>query len=132
MTFAIDSNIISYFLKQDSKIKSKLKTESQKENLFIIPPIVYYEVKRWLLEKQALSKMREFEKLCKMIPIGEMNRNIWDKASSLYVYARKMGKPADDADLLIAAFCVVNDYTLVTNNVRHFEFIKDLKYTNWK
>jgi predicted nucleic acid-binding protein len=37
-----------------------------------------------------------------------------------------------DGDYLIAAFCIVKDYTLVTGNTRHFERIDGLKYVNWK
>ena len=29
---------------------------------------------------------------------------------------QEQGKPIGDADVLIDAYCVVNDYTLVTNN----------------
>jgi len=36
-----------------------------------------------------------------------------------------------DADILIAAFCIVNGYTLVTDNVKHFENIAGLRLMNW-
>jgi len=35
------------------------------------------------------------------------------------------------ADILIAAFCIINGYTLVTNNEKHFRDIEELDYTNW-
>jgi hypothetical protein len=41
------------------------------------------------------------------------------------------GGAAKWADLFIAEYCVKNGFTLVTNNTKHFEIIKDLKYTNW-
>jgi tRNA(fMet)-specific endonuclease VapC len=37
-----------------------------------------------------------------------------------------------DADILIAAYCLVNDYTLVTNNTNDFNRIDGLKLVNWK
>ena len=43
-----------------------------------------------------------------------------------------MRKYALDSNILIAAFCIVHDYTLVTHNVRHFEGIRDLKVEDWK
>ncbi|MCL2089267.1 MAG: PIN domain-containing protein [Oscillospiraceae bacterium] len=132
MIYAIDSNIISYFLKKDEIIRNKIRTEIENDNYFIIPPIVYFEVKRWLVLKQANAQMREFERLCEKITIGEMNRFIWEKAIEIYVSTRKTGNVIDDSDVFIAAFCIVNDCELVTNNLRHFECIKDLKYINWK
>lgn len=132
MIYAIDSNIISYFLKKNEDIRSRVILETEKNNQFVIPPIVYFEVKRWLLEKQTTVQMREFEELCKRISVGEMDRSVWDKAVELYVSTRRKGTPVDDADLLIAAFCIVNDYVLVTNNTRHFAVIDTLQYVNWK
>jgi len=37
----------------------------------------------------------------------------------------------EDADLLIAVQCILNGYTLVTNNVKHFKDIDGLVIENW-
>jgi predicted nucleic acid-binding protein len=34
-------------------------------------------------------------------------------------------------DLFQAAFCLRHDYTLVTNNVKHFEHIPNLRFEDW-
>lgn len=36
-----------------------------------------------------------------------------------------------DADILIASYCIVNDYTLVTRNAKDFERVDGLKFVNW-
>ena len=61
-----------------------------------------------------------------------MNSLAWDEAARLYAVYRQKGESIEDADLFIAAFCIVNDYILVTNNIRHFEQIEGLKVDNWK
>ena len=43
----------------------------------------------------------------------------------------KSGQILDDADLFIAAICLINNWILVTNNEKHFQRIKDLKCENW-
>ena len=43
----------------------------------------------------------------------------------------KRGTPLDLADLEIASIAITNDFTLITNNVRHFERIPLLRYENW-
>jgi rRNA-processing protein FCF1 len=49
ITDALDINIISYFFKGNSKITAKMRLENSKENQFVIPPTVYFEVQNWLL-----------------------------------------------------------------------------------
>jgi len=44
---------------------------------------------------------------------------------------RKAGIKIDDFDLFIAATALVNDLTLVTNNLKHFERIEGLRIENW-
>jgi tRNA(fMet)-specific endonuclease VapC len=54
-----------------------------------------------------------------------------------FAYARirnhleSIGKPVGNNDLLIAAHAVTLGATLVTNNLREFERIPDLKVENW-
>jgi tRNA(fMet)-specific endonuclease VapC len=132
MIYALDSNIISYFLEKDAKIRERLTTETNTGNQFIMSTIVYFEVERWLLEKGAVKKHAEFKRMCHDIPPEEFNLDVWDTAAKLYVQIRKKGQPIDNVDLMIAAFCIANNYTLVTNNTRHFERINGLEFVNWK
>ena len=132
-TYALDTNIISYVLRNDEAVINRYRQEAGEGNEFAMLPIVYYEVSRWLMERNATKLQAEFSEMCANIPLIETSKEVWDTAASLYVHTRRMGKPVgSDADLLIAAFCLVNDCTLVTNNVRHFENIDGLKLVNWK
>ena len=133
MIYALDTNIISYLLKKDAQIQKHMAIAIDNEYEFVMIPIVYYEVSRWLLEKRAVRRQAEFNQMCEEMPLIETSKSVWDKAAALYVNTRRIGKSVGgDADLFIAAFCIVNDYTLVTNNTRHFENIDGLKLVNWK
>lgn len=44
---------------------------------------------------------------------------------------RALGTPIEDFDLLIAAAAYARDLTLVTDNVKHFQYIQGLKMENW-
>jgi predicted nucleic acid-binding protein len=95
--------------------------------------LVYYEISRWLLERNAKKLQAEFTEMCVEIPLLDTGKKVWDKAAALYVKTRRSGKSVgSDADLLIAAFCLESNCTLVTNNTRHFEHIDGLKLVNWK
>jgi len=52
-------------------------------------------------------------------------------AAAEYARLRKAGLTIGNADLFIAEYCIKNDFTLVTDNTKHFRNRKDLKYTNW-
>ncbi|HLE30000.1 MAG TPA: type II toxin-antitoxin system VapC family toxin [Anaerolineales bacterium] len=44
---------------------------------------------------------------------------------------RRQGAMLEDSDLMIAATALAHDYTLVTNNVTHFNRIANVKLENW-
>jgi predicted nucleic acid-binding protein len=63
--------------------------------------------------------------------MGIIDKEILEISISVYVDLRKQGLVIEDADILIAAYCIKNDCILVTNNTKHFENIKGLKIINW-
>jgi predicted nucleic acid-binding protein len=132
MIYALDSNIVSYMLKGDKTVQGRFLAEIESGNYYAIAPLVYYEVKRGLAFVKAEAKLREFAKLCSNGLMGEMDLPVWETAIGLYVSLRRQGKPMSDADLFIAAYCMANDYVLVTNNTKHFAGLDGLKLTDWK
>ncbi len=45
---------------------------------------------------------------------------------------RKNGTPVDDFDILIAATAIVNNYTVVINNTKHFFRVPGIKLEDWR
>ena len=129
--YALDSNIVSYLLKGNENILVRVGEEVVAGNEVHIPPIVYYEVKRGLLSVEATTKMKLFMDFCADSMVGNIGREVLDIAADIYVTFRKAGRGADDADILIAAFCLAHGCTLVTHNARHFEGITGLEIENW-
>jgi len=131
MIYALDTNIISYVINGDSNLAAELNTVTQSGNKVIIPLMVYYEVRRGLLSKGATVKMRLFDSLCARLGIHDLTKADMDAAAVIYADRKRRGTPIDDGDLLIAAQCVTNGYTLVTNNTKHFQGIDGLSIENW-
>jgi predicted nucleic acid-binding protein len=131
MIYVLDSNIISYMLKSDVTVLAKYRAEESKGNDFIIPAIVFYEVQRGLLALQLKKRLHEFEKLCQKVRYAEFDKPVWQKATNIYASLRHEGILIDDADIFIAAFCINNACTLVTNNTKHFDRINELAHVNW-
>ena len=44
---------------------------------------------------------------------------------------RKAGTMIDDFDLLIGATAIANDLVIITNNVKHFDRLENLKIEDW-
>ncbi len=118
-------------LRGEYGVAERISDELNRGNRITIPPVAYYEVLRGLLAIDAPRKRAVFENLCASLGVSSIDRGAMDIAAHEYTRLRKAGKPIDDADLLIAAFCIQSDATLVTNNEKHFEGIERLTYTNW-
>ena len=131
MIYALDTNIISYVLRDDENVKERWRTEELRGNKTVLPLIVYYETMRGLVSVNAGTKMRAFEKICEKLEIGNLTIEDMNTAAQIYSNLKNQGCTVDDADLLIAAQCISNGYTLVTNNTKHFENIDGLSLENW-
>jgi len=131
MIYALDTNIISYVLNGNSILAEKLESVTRSGDKVIIPLMVYYEAKRGLLANNATVKIRLFDKLCAKLNIQDLTVGDMDTASAIYADRKRIGKMIDDSDLIIAAQCVTQGYTLVTNNIRHLKDIRGLPVVDW-
>jgi tRNA(fMet)-specific endonuclease VapC len=133
MTFyALDTNIVSYFLKNDEVIVKRINEEKDKQNKFVIPPIVYFEIQNWLVRNKSIIKMGIFQRIYADQGIGFIDKDIFDIAVAEKLKMQEKGFNIADDDLLIAAYCLKHNLTLVTNNIKHFMNIEYLKIENWK
>ena len=131
MIYALDTNTISYFLQGDNQVRTRLYQTLNNGDMVVIPPIVYYEILRGFRYKASPKKEWAFAQMCALYPVGEMKLSMWQCAADLYGARRKAGKSVDDTDILIAAYCIVNGYTLATNNTKHFTAIEGLPLVDW-
>jgi predicted nucleic acid-binding protein len=130
MKYVLDTNIITYYLKGNKKILDRVDQEAMNDNIFI-PPFVYFEVKKWLIAVNSKIKLQAFEKLFEKYGIDAIEKETLDLSLSIYIKLRQNGITIDDGDLLIAAYCIQNNYILVTNNQKHFEKIDNIQVVNW-
>jgi predicted nucleic acid-binding protein len=128
--YALDTNIITAMLKKNLHLQKRIYAEHVAGGV-IIPAIVYYETKRGLIDCNSLNKLAEFEDRCNALGILDIDNTTLNKAADIYVALKQSGKLIDDGDIFIAASCIVNGYTLVTDNTRHFERIAGLQHENW-
>ncbi len=129
MKYLLDTNICIYYLKGLYNLKEKINNVGN-DNCYI-SEITLAELKFGVENSEQKKKNREVLNLflsgIKVVPIY----------NALDVYAieksrlRKKGKTVDDFDLLIGASAVSNNMILVTNNIKHFKNIRDIKIQDW-
>jgi predicted nucleic acid-binding protein len=130
--YAFDTNIVSYFLKNDPVVVQKINAEKDKQNRFVIPPVVYFEIQNWLVKNKSKNKMEIFQRIYMDQGIGVIDKDVFDIAVAERSKLQEKGFSIEDDDLLIAAYCLKHNLTLITNNTKHFKNIENLKIVNWK
>ena len=137
MTYALDTNIVSYMLREDrnKEVVKRFRAEVKQGHGYVIPPLCYYEITWWLLRKKATAQMHSFQELYKNAFIKvSMNEADFHKAAQIRADLDERGQPIgkQDNDIFIAAYCINHDFVLVTNNLDDFKRIDGLKLVNWK
>ena len=75
----------------------------------------------------------EKEQLEKMFTILNITNEVLKKMCEIYIELRRRGLLVSDRDLINGAIAITNDLPLSTNNVRHYERLKEfgLKLVTW-
>jgi len=132
MKYLLDTNIITAIMKQNDKVKKRAQQAILTGDDIFINGISYYEIKRGLLYKDAKNQLGFFIELCKRYELVLLNsQSVFDRAASIYTELRHKGKEIHDADILIASIADTGNFTLVSNNVTHFNNIQDLSVEDW-
>jgi tRNA(fMet)-specific endonuclease VapC len=127
----LDTDILSEFLRGNSKVAAKVDEHLEEYGLVNLSIITYYEILNGLLYKDAkkqLKKFTDFVELNKVIPMTMRTAKI---AAEIFADLRKKGREIGHTDTLIAGIAIANDLQLITNNTDHFKRIKGLEIDNW-
>ena len=127
----LDTSILIAFLKGEKNVVVKVEEYTEAFDRFTLSIITYYEILRGLKYIENENKIRDFEELMNESEIITLDRVIIDMASEIYAKLKRSGNLVEDADILIAASCLVKDIVLVTDNEEHFRRIENLEVENW-
>ncbi|MCL2009161.1 MAG: PIN domain-containing protein [Synergistaceae bacterium] len=127
----LDTDIISYFFAGSTTIRDHLRENINKGEVIGMTSVNVYEVLKGLKYRNNLSKEKQFMDFLRGIVVFTLDKAALVEAANIYAESKKSGKPAGDADILIAAIVISNDGLLVSNNTRHYVHIKNLRLANW-
>ena len=131
MTYMLDTNICIYAIKN----KPEQVLEKLKQNLsngICISAITLAELQHGVEksinpEKNSMALL-QFLSILDILPFDDLAAVEYGK---ICAYLQKRGTPIGTIDMLIAAHAKTENLIIVTNNVREFERVPDLKIENW-
>lgn len=131
MRYLLDTNICIYIIKKkpESVIKKfeKLKVGSVAISTITLSEL-YFGVAKSSKPDENMIALQEFISPLEILDFTSSDSIIYGKIRSSL---EKNGLPIGAMDLLIASIAKSNDLILVTNNVKEFSRIEDLKIENW-
>ncbi len=129
--YLLDTNICIYINKRKSPQVYK-RLENINLNEIGISSITHYEMMFGVLKSQQQTlALQELERLCSVFPPIAFDTKAANHASTIRFMLQKQSTPIRPNDVLIAGQALSLDAVLVTNNIREFSRIQNLKLENW-
>ena len=129
-SYVLDTNIISLILREHPAVTARMNAISM-GNIVLGCPMVWHEVRRGLLARDAKAQMALFENLFATFQWQDYTRDDWSLAAEWWAQRRAAGQPIADADLLIAVFAHNRNAALVTDNEKDFADL-GVNVENWR
>lgn len=130
MQYLLDTNICVFFLRGKLNLDEIIR-EKGIENCFISELTIFelrYGAENSDNPKKSHEAVDKFVKGLTAIPIISSVK----KYAETKVYLRKNGTPMhDEFDLIIGVTAITNELTLITDNVKDFRHLTNLKIENW-
>ena len=131
MGYLLDTNIVSYILKNNASVNNKLQQVTRQGEEVFFSCITYYEVKRGLLALNATRQLADFHQLCIDYDVLYLDDlEIIDTACRIHADLKKKGRPIQDADVLIAATAITRGLILVSND-SDMGRVEEIYLENW-
>jgi predicted nucleic acid-binding protein len=127
----LDSDILSYFLAENSTVVDKVKKSIENGDILSMSAVSAYEILKGLYYRNNSKKAIRFQSLLEYIEVFPFSNNSVAIDANIYAELRQSGITIGDADILIASTVIANNGVLVTNNERHYSVIKSLTLDNW-
>ncbi len=130
MPYLIDTDIVINSVKGNTKVNQKISEYAA------IPKAISIVTFGELLYGAKKSTQRDKNtsivyRLAEIFPIVGITRSTIEAFTDIKMALDMKGERIEDFDLLIAATALSLNYTLVTNNTKHYKRIEGLQLENW-
>lgn len=129
--YMLDTNICIYIIKK-RPISLMNKFDSIPTNEICISVVTYAEL-QYGVERSSSKKMNQevVDDFISHLTVLSWDMDSAQQYGKIRSNLEEKGTPIGNMDLLIAAHALSQKCTLVSNNLREFNRVKDLKYENW-
>lgn len=128
--YLLDTNIISDLIRNPSGTAARHIEQIQAKNIFT-SIIVAAELRYGCAKKGSPKLSEKVESLLATIPVLPLETPVDTEYGRIRAELEATGQTIGMNDLLIAAQAYTLNLTLVTDNLREFSRIRDLKVENW-
>jgi tRNA(fMet)-specific endonuclease VapC len=129
--FLLDTDILSLYLRKSPEVVAEGQKYLYQHSIFTFSIITRFEILRGMKVKNATAQLQGFNLFCLQNEIVEIDDKIIVRAADIYADLYKRGQLIGDADILIAATALENNFSVATNNENHFNRIGGLRVLNW-
>ncbi|MEH1824701.1 MAG: type II toxin-antitoxin system VapC family toxin [Nostoc sp.] len=131
MTYLLDTNIVSYILRRNATVGSKLRDANRSGQEIFISCITYYEVKRGLLYANATRQLGDFNQFSRKYEILFLDDiEIIERVCEIHVDLQRRGLKIQEQDILIASTAIARGLILVSNDSDLLR-VEGLSLENW-
>lgn len=128
--FALDTNTLIYFFKQEGHVASHLKNLPASQ--VFVPAVVWFELEYGVLRSTRPELQRRgMESVQRAYQILNFDAASAKSAAQIKHTLDAAGTPIGNFDLLIAATALARGFTLITRNTKEFERVPGLRVENW-
>jgi len=130
MPYLIDTDILINSIKGNKTINQKIAayaTMPKAISIVTFGELLYGAKKSTQRDKNTSIVYR----LAEIFPIVGITRSTIEAFADMKIALDKKGERIEDFDLLVAATALSLNYTLVTNNTKHYKRIEGLQLENW-
>ena len=134
----LDTDILSEVLKaRDSNVVTWATTYKQQFERLTISSITVMEVVKGIHKAGQPASLQRFLTALHSSEILVFDVAAAEIAGRIYGDLERAGQPIGRADVMIAAIALTHNLTLVTGNLRHYERIREVGYSelalgNWR
>ncbi len=124
----LDTDTISYYLRGSKSVKDKFV---QHQYELASTTINYAELMYGLKKRDNKKYLPKVEMIFDNIKIYDFDKKSAAVFSSLKADMQAKGIVVADMDLMIAGIALANGEKLISNNLKHFSKIENLKLESW-
>ncbi len=129
--YMLDTNMCIYLIKK-RPLSVLRRFEEIEEDKLCISVITFAEL-QYGIEHSSSKKLNQdiLDEFVSRLTISVWNEDAAIQYGKIRQYLEKKGTPIGNMDLMIAAHALSQKCTLVTNNMKEFKRIENLKLENW-